>query len=158
MRKPWNAIDLTVYSLATMHNNALNMNICTYVSAVSMQPKQYMIAIYHGSQTLAVAQQTETAVLQILSTAQTRLVKTLGHKSGTSYNKHQYLNNTKQLSTWQSWPVLTDAFAYLLLRKLQVMLAGDHDIFLYEVVAQKTANAGSTILTTNYLRDKKLLR
>ena len=47
MRRPWNIINLPIYSLQTVDSNGkLNMNICTYVSVVSMKPKIYSIAIY----------------------------------------------------------------------------------------------------------------
>ena len=40
MKRPWNIIDLPVYSLLSNDvNGNINMNICTYVSAVSMKPK-----------------------------------------------------------------------------------------------------------------------
>ena len=46
MKRPWNIIDLPVYSLLSNDMNGnINMNICTYVSAVSMKPKIYSIAI-----------------------------------------------------------------------------------------------------------------
>ena len=47
MTRPWNLLNLPVYSLATYQGEKVNMNICTYVSAVSMKPKQYMVAVYH---------------------------------------------------------------------------------------------------------------
>lgn len=53
MQKPWNLINLPVYSLATSTNDKANFNICTYVSAISMTQKLYAVAIYLNTQTLA---------------------------------------------------------------------------------------------------------
>ena len=45
MKRPWNIISPPVYSLVTYDEEGkVNMNICTYVSAVSMKPKMYSIA------------------------------------------------------------------------------------------------------------------
>ena len=52
MKRPWNIVDHAVYSLVSYDNeNNINMNICTYVSAISMKPKVFMIAIYYGTKT-----------------------------------------------------------------------------------------------------------
>jgi flavin reductase (DIM6/NTAB) family NADH-FMN oxidoreductase RutF len=156
-KKPWNIIDAPVYSLATLCGPTLNMNICTYVSAVSMKPKRYMVAVYHGTQSWHNMQLQDKAVLQLLTTKQTALVRVLGNKSGSTYNKHAYLTRNKHLFTWHDNLVLTHAAAWLQLQKLEVTNAGDHDMVLFEVVRYKT-NTPSDVLTLNHLREKKLVR
>lgn len=42
MKRPWNLANVPVYSLATYAGQKVNMNICTYVSAVNMKPKRYI--------------------------------------------------------------------------------------------------------------------
>ena len=50
MRKPWNLPHLPVHSLMTFDaEGRINMNICTYVTAVSLDPKRYAIAVYELS-------------------------------------------------------------------------------------------------------------
>ncbi len=39
MKRPWNRTNLNIYSLATYNKKEINMNICTYVSVVNMNPK-----------------------------------------------------------------------------------------------------------------------
>ena len=40
MKRPWNIIDSPIYSLQSVDEEGkINMNICTYVTAVSMKPK-----------------------------------------------------------------------------------------------------------------------
>ena len=52
MKRPWNIISPPVYSLVTYDEEGkVNMNICTYVSAVSMKPKIYSIAIDYTTKT-----------------------------------------------------------------------------------------------------------
>jgi flavin reductase (DIM6/NTAB) family NADH-FMN oxidoreductase RutF len=156
MKKPWNIIDAPVYSLATFANGVLNMNICTYVSAVSMKPKRYMVAVYHNTKTLEQLQSTDFAILQLLHTSQSKLVRTLGQKSGFDYDKAKYLNKTHQLCEWQGMPVLADACALISLKKMEVQTAGDHDMYLFDVIAYKTLK--EDVLSINHLREKKLIR
>ena len=82
VKRPWNIVDMPVYSLATYHKGQVNMNICTYVSAVSMKPKLFMVAIDYNTQTYQNLQENDTAVLQILHEDQQQLVPMLGKKSG----------------------------------------------------------------------------
>ena len=52
MKRPWNIIDSPIYSLQTVDEKGkINMNICTYVTAVSMKPKIYAIAIDYNTLT-----------------------------------------------------------------------------------------------------------
>ncbi len=55
MKKPWNRVDLPVYSVSSRHGVEENMHICTYVSAVSMDPKRFMVALYKGTKTIELA-------------------------------------------------------------------------------------------------------
>ena len=68
MKRPWNLIDLPVYSLLTLdEEGVINMNICTYVSAVSMQPKIYSVAIDYKTKTYQNLTNSQVAVLQLLT-------------------------------------------------------------------------------------------
>lgn len=134
MRRPWNIVDQPVYSLATYADAQFNMNICTYVTAVSMSPKMYAVAVYHNTKTLFNLQHTNTAVLQLLSTEQIKLVNVLGKKSGNNYNKENYLYKKKLITTWQGYAVLENSAALLLLHKKFVVPSGDHDLFLFDVI------------------------
>ena len=68
MKRPWNIIDLPVYSLLSNDiNGNINMNICTYVSAVSMKPKIYSIAIDFKTKTYDNLIASDRVVLQLLS-------------------------------------------------------------------------------------------
>ncbi|MGB4929489.1 MAG: flavin reductase [Chitinophagales bacterium] len=156
MRRPWNIVDQPVYSLATYADAQFNMNICTYVTAVSMSPKMYVVAVYHNTKTLFNLQHTDTAVLQLLSTEQIKLVNILGKKSGNNYNKENYLHKKKLITTWQGYPVLQNAAAILLLNKKTVVPSGDHEMFLFDVVKYTTFRE-TNILTFKELINKGLI-
>ncbi len=85
------------------------MNICTYVSAVSMKPKRYIVAVYHQTQSLQNIINSKTAVLQLLGKQYLPLVNTLGKKSGRHYNKETYLRKKKLLEVWNDKSILSIA-------------------------------------------------
>ncbi len=156
MKRPWNLPNLPVYSLATYAGEQVNMNICTYVSAVSMQPKLYAVAVYNNTQSLANLQKSDWAVLQLLHANQYNLVNYLGKKSGLTVNKQVWLSRKNLLSTWQSIQVLQGAAAYVFLKKVNVMPSGDHQLFLFE--ALKYQSVSDEVLTTQVLSAKKIIR
>ena len=81
MRRPWNVINVPIYSLATFHLGRVNMNVCSYVMPVSRKPKLYAVALEHETLTLKNTIETDFAILQLLTKSQMSLVKTLGKKS-----------------------------------------------------------------------------
>jgi flavin reductase (DIM6/NTAB) family NADH-FMN oxidoreductase RutF len=156
MQRPWNLPNLPVYSLATYYEGTVNLNICTYVSAVSMQPKLYMIAIYNHTKTLQRMQQSNEAVLHLLEAKQHFLVRVLGKKSGSTFNKQKWLQNKFLLTEWNNLTVLKDAAAYVHLQKINTITTpGDHVLFLFKVLHAKSCYR--TILTTELLAQKKII-
>lgn len=134
MRRPWNIVDVPVYSLATYAEGHANMNICTYVSAVSMQPKMYMIAIDYKTKTYENLNQSEVAVLQLLHRDHASLIRLLGKKSGKTVDKAGKLKQKHLLTEWQDRTVLSNAAAYLLIRiKSRAAIGGDHELFYFSV-------------------------
>ncbi len=156
MKRPWNLANIPVYSLATYDGGQVNMNICTYVSAVSMSPKRYMVAIYHNTQSLNNIEQSDTAVLQLLGKQHLGLVNVLGKKSGKNYNKEKYLTKRKQLEIWDDKLVLSNCAAWVKLEKRWAKEAGDHTIFLFDVNGFKTNH--NNLLMLDDLRENKLVR
>lgn len=157
MRKPWNLPDLPVHSLMTLGaDGALNMNICTYVTAVSLQPKRYAIAVYEGSRTLRNLETSDGAVLLYLHPDQIKLVRHLGQKSGMSFDKNAWLRKGDRLTTWRGHEVLAQASAWVELRTLDRWPVGDHELFLFDVTASKTLR--DEVLTTTQLREGGYIR
>lgn len=156
MKRPWNLPNLPVYSLATYAGEQVNFNICTYVSAVSMQPKLYAVAVYNNTQTLINLQRADWAVLHLLHANQYNLVNYLGKKSGLTFNKQAWLSRKKLLDTWQNLQVLQGAAAYVFLKKVNVMPSGDHQLFLFEVL--KYQSVSNDVLTTQELSAKNIIR
>ena len=156
MTRPWNLPNVPVYSLVTYTGGRINMNICTYVSAVSMKPKYYMVGVYQGTQTLANISNGNTAVLQLLAKDHLTLVNTLGKKTGRSFDKHAYLQKKKALHEWNGKTVLKNCAALLELETISSTSAGDHMLFIFAVKRFTTNH--SSILMLDDLRKKKLVR
>ena len=155
-KKPWNRVNLPVYSVSSKGKKP-NMHICTYVSAVSMQPKRMMVALYHGTQTLENVEMTGEFVLQLLARNQYNLVNQLGKISGKNIDKISRLQKRKLLSEWEGYPVLKDALALMKLKVCNEMEGGDHRMYLCDVVAYKNLNEGEA-LTTGILGEKGVIR
>ena len=155
-KKPWNLIDAPVYSLATMQAGDFNMNICTYVTAVSMKPKLYAVCVYDGTKTRENIIESDLAVLQLLGKNDLSVVKHLGMKSGIHINKQPWLEKKGLLMDWEGFQVLKRAAAFMLLKKRDTIQTGDHLLCLFEVISYKTNH--SDVLSLNDLREKKLIR
>ena len=157
MRRPWNTIDTAVYSMVTQIPDATNMNICTWVTAVSKHPRLYAIALENGSKTLELQHATQRAVLQILTRAQIHLVRSLGRKSGHHYDKMHYLKGMDVLGRWQGFNVIRNCSAYILLEKIRFIQAGDHHLFLYKVLRSTTREEGPVLMFQDLLKEKIIL-
>jgi flavin reductase (DIM6/NTAB) family NADH-FMN oxidoreductase RutF len=156
MKRPWNLANIPVYSLATYEGQRVNMNICTYVSAVSMTPKRYMVAVYHQTKSLENILKSKTAVLQLLGKQHISLVNVLGKKCGLSYDKESYLIKRKHIELWNNRKVLSQCAGLVELEKVWSKDAGDHVLFLFDVKRFQTNH--ENVLMLDDLREKGLIR
>lgn len=157
MKKPWNRINIPVYSVSSQYGQKHNMHICTYVSAVSMQPKRFMVALFKGSLTLEMVEKNRHFVLQLLEEKQYRLVDLLGRKSGRNIDKIELLKKRKATTDWKNFIVLQDALAWMELTVILSIDAGDHVMMLCDLASAKNVREGNP-LTLDTLREKKLIR
>jgi len=145
------------------------MNICTYVSAMSMSPKRYAIGVYCQTKTLENIQKGGKIVLQLLSQNQWPLVRNFGQKSGISFDKHDFLSRKNKGNTqhphkhpyectrWQDFIVLKNALAYLELQTVWHQSAGDHELYLFDVGKYKTLSDEAPLRVSD-LRENGLVR
>ncbi len=156
-KKPWNRINLCVYSISSKTSDHENMNIITYATAISMHPKRFICGIYHNTQTLENVETTGEFVLQLLADHQVNLVNLLGKQSGKRIQKTDRLKKRKLIDNWKGYSILKDGLALMKMKVIQTMEAGDHKAFLCEVTDYKNINEGLP-LTLDHLRAKKLIR
>lgn len=133
------------------------MNIISYVTSISMEPKRYVCGLYKNHLTLKNVRETGEFVLQLLSADQANLVNLLGKKSGLNIDKISRLERRKLLSDWSGYKVLNDCLAVIKLKVLNEFEAGDHVGFLLDVIDYKNINEGEP-LTLDTLREKKIIR
>lgn len=155
-KKPWNRVDLPVYSISSKGAEFDNMNIITYATAVSMKPKRFICAVYKNTKTLENVRLNGTFVLQILSDTQYALVRLLGKQSGNKINKIEKLSKRNLLTQWKGFNVLKEALAVMEMKVIHETDGGDHVCFLCDVVAYKNLNDGKE-LTLNILSEKKII-
>lgn len=141
-KKPWNRVNLPVYSVASKAGNKFNLHICTYATAVSMHPKRFMVCIYKGTQTLENILNHPEFVLQVMDASQFKLVNLLGKKSGRKTDKVGLLEKRLELIEWRGFKILANCLAVLLLQVVHQFDGGDHICFLCEVKGWKNLNEG----------------
>jgi len=156
-KKPWNRVNLPVYSISSKTAGNSNMHIITYASQISMQPKRFICGIYHGTQTINNVEASGEFVLQLLAATQYRLVDLLGKKSGKKIDKISRLQKRNELSEWNGFYILKNCLAVMHLKVISSFEGGDHKGFLCDVIAYTNLNEGET-LSLNTLREHKMIR
>ncbi|MFT4260942.1 MAG: flavin reductase [Candidatus Woesearchaeota archaeon] len=147
MKRPWNRVDEQVYSLYTDKNEP-NMNICTYVTPISLKPKAILIAIYKGTYTYD--NLSKRCLLQYLTSSQAKYVRKLGYKKGPGKLKNLPIKEYKGLKYIEGCNAIVE------LELLSKSKGLDHDLFLFKVLSYKNL-ADEVGLTTNILRNKKII-
>ena len=156
-KKPWNRINLPVYSISSKANGKANMHIITYCTAISMQPKRFICGIYHGTQTLMNVKASNEFVLQLLDEKQYRLVDLLGKNSGKEIDKISRLQKRDELAEWNGYLILKNCLAVMHMKIVSEFEGGDHQCFLCDILSYKNINDGHP-LTLDTLRKHNLIR
>ena len=159
MRRPWNLTNVPIYSLVTFNDKLdLNMNICTYVTPISIKPKKYLIAIDKQTKTFEnISNGKNKYALQLLSQKNISIVKHLGKKSGFNFNKYEYLKRNKLIQNFRDVEILNNLSSVLFLSlENQIKTNNDHDLFLFGVSGFKTFS-DVDILYFNELVNKKII-
>ena len=157
-KKPWNRTNLPVYSISSKGSGGNeNMNIITYVTAVSMKPKRFICGVYENTKTLENVLSYPDFILQLLSENQYSLVALLGRKSGHTIDKISTLEKRKAVTEWQQFKILSGCLAVMQMKIIDKIEGGDHTAILCEVDAYKNIQEGSP-LTLDILRKRKLIR
>ena len=158
VRRPWNMVNVPVYSLATYDEDAGNMNICTYVSAVSMKPKLFMVAVDYSTKTYENLQNGSKGILQVLHKDHLNLVNLLGKKSGKQINKEARLASKELLTIWNGHQVIDNACAYMNLELRGTQnIGGDHALFWFEVVKSKTISEDNILMFQDLVNEGLIL-
>ncbi len=154
-KKPLNRTNPAIWSIASAYNGQYNMNICSYVTGISMKPSRMVVGVYKNTLTLELVQQSNEMVLQLLASHHYKLVKRLGQTSGLKQEKLRSLKNP--IIQYKNHQCLADALSLINLKIIQQIDAGDHWMMLCDVLNFINLNDGDP-LTMDVLREKKLVR
>ena len=158
MKRPWNRTNSNIYSLLTHnHKGETNMNICTYVSVVNMNPRLYAVSIDYNTLTYKnLISSSRNVVLQCLGKKNMPVVRSLGKKSGLVFDKMAYFKKNQLITNWNNFIVLKDvAFLVELKAPKKIHEMSDHALFLFSVKSYK--NSKNEILVFNDLIEKKII-
>ena len=159
MRKIWNRPADAVWSLSTTSSAGVgNMNICTYVTAVSLEPKLMLVAVYKNTQTLQNCIVGQSVVLQLLTEELAPVVRICGNVSGKQINKITRLQRRYTLGQHDDLFYFSQAAGFMVLTIEQLIEnSGDHVLLIGKVTQGKNLQ-DAHILTTSYLKEHKYIR
>jgi flavin reductase (DIM6/NTAB) family NADH-FMN oxidoreductase RutF len=159
MQKLWNRPAAAVWSLSTRSTaGAPNFNICTYVSAVSLDPKLFAVAVYKDTQTLENVAVGKVVLLQLLTEELVPVVRICGQCSGKHTDKITRLQKRYEIAQTEDLFYFKAAAGYVILSVEQLFeTSGDHLLMVGKVIKSKNMS-DKPILTTAYLREKKYIR
>ena len=144
-----------VHSITTVHDGHINANIATWVMQTAMGGKIVCVALYKIDYTIELVRASKVLNINLLNTEQTGLINKLGRRSGKDSNKFK---NLKFELDNRGCPFLTEAIGYIQCKVLHSTDAGDHELFICEVLKQVVLNPEKEVMTNNYLREKGLVR
>lgn len=135
-----------VYVVTTRAGEKTNGMTAAWVSQVSLKPLLVMVAIAPSRYTHALITESGTFCLNVLTSEQAELGKRFGFKSGRQVDKFAGLDC---LTAGSGAPILPQAYAYLDLQLVHTFAAGDHTLFVGEVLAAKILHPQSHPLIFN---------
>lgn len=147
--------DYDVHSITTISQGRQNANIVTWLMQTAMGGKMLAVALYEVDYTIELVRESGILNVNLLATDQTGLIRKLGQQSGRDRDKFK---NLPYALDDRGCPYLTEAVGYVQCRVMHSTNAGDHELFICEVLKQVVLNPDKDVLTNDLLKAKKLIR
>ncbi|WP_080238067.1 flavin reductase family protein [Spirosoma rigui] len=144
-----------VHSVTTVANGRKNANIVTWLMQTAMGGKVLAVALYNVDYTIELVRESGILNVNLLATDQAGLIRKLGQQSGR--NRDKFKNLPHALDD-RGCPYLTEAVGYVQCRVMHTTNAGDHELFICEVIKQVVLNPDKNVMTNEFLKEKKLIR
>lgn len=144
-----------VHSITTVAQGRQNANIVTWLMQTAMGGKVLAVALYQIDYTIELVRESGILNVNLLATDQPGLIRKLGQQSGRDRDKFK---NLPHALDDRGCPYLTEAVGYIQCRVMHSTNAGDHELFICEVLKQVVLNPDKTVMTNDFLKDKKLIR
>lgn len=135
-----------VYVVTTRLVDKINGMTAAWVSQVSLHPLLVMVSIAPPRYSHTLIKESGIFAINVLTNEQADLAKRFGYKSGRKIDKFAGLDCTMAGS---GAPVLPQAYAYLDLKLVHTFTAGDHTLFVGEVVEARILHPQSHPLIFN---------
>lgn len=132
-----------------------NANIATWVMQTAMGGTHLVVALYKPDYTIELVRESGILNVNLLSAEQTSLIRKLGQQSGRAKDKFK---NLPYALDERGCPYLTEAVGYAQCRVLHTTDAGDHELFICEVLKQVVLNPDKTVMTNDFLKERKIVR
>jgi flavin reductase (DIM6/NTAB) family NADH-FMN oxidoreductase RutF len=123
-----------VYVVTTRLGEKVNGMTAAWVAQVSLNPLLVMVSIAPSRYSHTLIKESGIFAINVLTGEQVELAKRFGYKSGRKIDKFAGLD---YLAAGSGAPVLPQAYAYLDLRLVHTYTAGDHTLFVGEVMEAK---------------------
>jgi flavin reductase (DIM6/NTAB) family NADH-FMN oxidoreductase RutF len=123
-----------VYVVTTRLGEKVNGMTAAWVAQVSLKPLLVMVSIAPSRYSHTLIKESGIFAINVLTAEQVELAKRFGYKSGRKIDKFAGLD---YLEAGSGAPVLPQAYAYLDLRLVHTYTAGDHTLFVGEVMEAK---------------------
>jgi len=123
-----------VYIVTTRTKEAINGMTASWVSQVSLNPLLLMASIASPRYTHDLIMESRVFAINVLTRDQVDLGKRFGYKSGRKVDKFAGL---EYFAAKTGSPILPQAYAYFDLRLMDTFPAGDHTLFVGEVLDAK---------------------
>jgi flavin reductase (DIM6/NTAB) family NADH-FMN oxidoreductase RutF len=123
-----------VYVVTTRVGDRVNGMTAAWVSQVSLNPLLLMVSIAPPRFSHGLIMESRILAVNVLAHDQVDLGKRFGYQSGRKVDKFVGLDWTAAVS---GAPILSQAYAYFDLKLVDTFPAGDHTLFVGEVVGAK---------------------
>jgi flavin reductase (DIM6/NTAB) family NADH-FMN oxidoreductase RutF len=128
------ALSKGVYVVTTRLGDQVNGMTAAWVSQVSLNPLLVMVSIAPSRYSHTLIKESGIFAINVLTREQVDLAKRFGYKSGRKIDKFAGLD---YLTASSGAPVLPQAYAFLDLKLAHTFTAGDHSLFVGEVLEAK---------------------
>ncbi|AQG82063.1 flavin reductase family protein [Spirosoma montaniterrae] len=132
-----------------------NANIATWVMQTAMGGTHLVVALYKPDYTIELARESGILNVNLLATDQTGLIRKLGQQSGRDKDKFK---NVPHALDERGCPYLTESIGYAQCRVSHTTDAGDHELFICEVLRQVVLHPEKEVMTNIFLKERKLIR
>jgi len=128
------AITHGVYIVTTRTRERVNGMTAAWASQVSMNPLMLMVSVAPARYTHGLIKESGYFAINVLAEGEEGIAQSFGLRSG---RKHDKFQNVPYFDALNGSPVLQDAMAYFECKLINDFTAGDHSLFIGQVVEAK---------------------